>query len=427
MITPACAVDRPVLRRCLGSVIAILCTVVAHGQQPAATAPNLGAAALKSPPLAKKIVLIGGKKSHAPAEHDFPNGIPLIAGWLKAAPAFADADIVTHTAGFPADLSVLDGATTLVLYFDGFQETPQPLSDPARIAKLQQLMNAGTGLVALHQASTLPLDATAVPLTDWLGGQRNGMLDRTTEKATLKLVAAGHPINAGVGEITTTDEYYPTLVYHSKQKVTPVLRAELTPTWGDRKKQTESPPGRGEHTVGWVFERPNGGRSFGFTGGHYLTVFENRNLRQLLVNAIAWTAKIAVPPSGINVPGPIVGAATVNRAAENRVTENPWGQLRWYTSAEIGNTRTMTTGVAIVKPGQSNPRHYHPNCDEILHVVSGRIKHTMNEVTVEMSAGDTVSIPQGVLHNATNIGTEDAVLAISFSTAYREAVGYDTK
>ena len=72
-------------------------------------------------------------------------------------------------------------------------------------------------------------------------------------------------------------------------------------------------------------------------------------------------------------------------------------------------------------------RGYYPHprpTDEILHVVSGTISHTMNEVTVEMNAGDTVSIPQGVLHNAKNIGTTDAVLAISFSSAYREAVGY---
>ena len=40
-----------------------------------------------------------------------------------------------------------------------------------------------------------------------------------------------------------------------------------------------------------------------------------------------------------------------------------------------------------------------------------------------MSEGDTVSIPAGVRHNARNIGTEDAVLAISFSSAYREAIG----
>jgi quercetin dioxygenase-like cupin family protein len=47
----------------------------------------------------------------------------------------------------------------------------------------------------------------------------------------------------------------------------------------------------------------------------------------------------------------------------------------------------------------------------------------MDDVTVEMSAGDTVSIPKGVRHNATNIGDEDAKLSISISTAWREVVG----
>jgi quercetin dioxygenase-like cupin family protein len=34
-----------------------------------------------------------------------------------------------------------------------------------------------------------------------------------------------------------------------------------------------------------------------------------------------------------------------------------------------------------------------------------------------------VSIPAGVRHNAKNIGTEDAVLAISYSSATRKVVG----
>ena len=131
-----------------------------------------------------------------------------------------------------------------------------------------------------------------------------------------------------------------------------------------------------------------------------------------------------MPKDGVATPVPVVSISTVNKMADNTVTEMPWGQLRWFTSAELKNSRTMTTGVAIISPGKSNPRHLHPNCDEVLHVISGKISHTMNEVTVEMNAGDTVSIPQGVLHNATNIGTVDAVLGISFSSAYREAVGY---
>ncbi len=47
----------------------------------------------------------------------------------------------------------------------------------------------------------------------------------------------------------------------------------------------------------------------------------------------------------------------------------------------------------------------------------------MGTQKVEMTAGDTVSIPTGVRHNARNIGTEDAVLAISFSSAHREVIG----
>lgn len=408
-------------------VLALVAAFVhtAKSQTPApVTAPNLGAAAIKSPPLAKKIVLIGGKKSHGPGEHDFPNGIPLLASFLKAAPAFANADVLSYTGGWPADLSVLDGASTLVCYFDGVQEKPEPFNNPERNAYLQKLMDAGTGLVCLHQASTVPANNDTIPLNNWLGARRNGMWDRTTEKVTLRPFTPEHPISAGVGEFTYEDEFYPTLVFNAEQKVTPILRGQVTPKFGDAKKQAANPPAKAEHTLAWAFERQGGGRGFGFTGAHYVEGLNVPALRQLIVNAIAWTAKIDVPKEGIAIIEPIVGKFAVSKKADNKVIEMPWGQLRWLTSAELKNSRTMTTGMATIKPGQTNPRHFHPNCDEILHVISGRISHNMNEVTVEMEAGDTVSIPQGVLHNATNIGDTDAVLSISFNSAYREAVGY---
>ena len=408
------------------AVLAVAFAASAFGQPASPPAPNLGAAAIKSPALAKKIVLIGGKKSHGPGEHDFPNGIPLIAAWLKASPAFAATDVLAYTAGWPADLGVLDGASSIVCYFDGVQEKPEPLSDATRNVYLQKLMDAGTGLVCLHQASTVPTGNTTIPLGAWLGARRNGMYDRTTEQVTLKPVSPRHPISAGVGSFTYTDEFYPTLVISDEKNLTPILRAEVTPKYGDAKKQAATPAPKGSHLLAWAYER-GPGRGFGFTGGHYMKGLQVPELQKLLVNAIAWTAKIDVPKDGIATPGPIVGVSVVNKKEENKVVPMPWGELRWFTSAEMKNTRTMTTGVAIVKPGQANPRHFHPNCDEILHVVSGKIRHIMNEVTVEMNAGDTVSIPQGVLHNAVNIGTENAVLAISFSSAYREAVGYETK
>ena len=410
----------------LAAQAGLACALLPLASAQPAPAPNLGAAAVKSPPLAKKIVIVGGKKSHGPGEHDFPNGIPLIAAWLKASPAFAAADVLTYTGGWPTEPGVLEGASAIVCYFDGVQQKPEPLSDPQIVARLDQLMAAGTGLVCLHQSSTVPAGNTTIPLAKWLGARRNGMFDRTTEKVTLQPATPAHPISRGVGSFTYTDEFYPTLVMSDEKNITPILRSEVTPKYGDAKKQAATPAPKGTHTLAWAYERGTG-RGFGFTGAHYLKALDIPELRQLLVNAIAWTAKIEIPAGGIVVPGPVVGVSTVNKKDENRVVQMPWGHLRWFTSAEMGNTRTMTTGVAVIKPGQSNPRHYHPNCDEILHVISGKIRHTMNEVTVEMNTGDTVSIPQGVLHNATNIGGDDAVLAISFSSAYREAVGYDGK
>jgi quercetin dioxygenase-like cupin family protein len=80
-----------------------------------------------------------------------------------------------------------------------------------------------------------------------------------------------------------------------------------------------------------------------------------------------------------------------------------------------------------INPGQPNPRHLPPNCDGIPDVVGGRIRHMMNDVAVEMNAGDAVSIPQGVLHHAADIWTSEAALAISSSSACRKAVGYLTQ
>lgn len=100
--------------------------------QPADTpASNLGATATKSPALAKNIILVGGEKSNGPGMHVFTNCIPPIAAGLKAAPAFADADVLAYTGGWPEDLGVLDGATTIACYFDGVQEKPEPLNNPS--------------------------------------------------------------------------------------------------------------------------------------------------------------------------------------------------------------------------------------------------------------------------------------------------------
>jgi quercetin dioxygenase-like cupin family protein len=102
-----------------------------------------------------------------------------------------------------------------------------------------------------------------------------------------------------------------------------------------------------------------------------------------------------------------------------------WGELTWFANRSLGNQSELTVGRCVLKPGCENPLHYHPNCSEVLVVAQGTIEHTApNGQVAVMQAGDVASIPPNVVHHARNIGTEDAIVWISFSSASRETVGH---
>ena len=101
-----------------------------------------------------------------------------------------------------------------------------------------------------------------------------------------------------------------------------------------------------------------------------------------------------------------------------------WGELSWFANAALGNTQEVTVGRCTLNPGMGNPRHYHPNCDEILTVLKGRIRHTgPGGEPLEMSEGDTVTIPPNIWHRAENIGEGHAVLLVVFNSAHRQTIG----
>ncbi len=66
-----------------------------------------------------------------------------------------------------------------------------------------------------------------------------------------------------------------------------------------------------EH-VAWARVRPDGGRGFGFTGCHYHWNWANRNFRTVVLNAIAWIAKIDVPPAGVPSTDPTLEELEAN-------------------------------------------------------------------------------------------------------------------
>ena len=88
------------------------------------------------------------------------------------------------------------------------------------------------------------------------------------------------------------DRVYPTFLFNpDARRIVPILRANVP---------RQAPA---DHILAWAFERPNGGRSFGFSGCHYLASFDQPQIKKMILNAICWTSGRIVPPEGVVVGG----------------------------------------------------------------------------------------------------------------------------
>lgn len=99
-----------------------------------------------------------------------------------------------------------------------------------------------------------------------------------------------------------------------------------------------------------------------------------------------------------------------------------WGTLQWLYNSKLDPQAEQTLGICHLFPEQENPRHYHPNCEEILHVIQGIGQHSFEDETIELSVGMTLRIPVGVTHNFKNIGNEPLVCMITFNSGHRQTV-----
>ncbi len=113
---------------------------------------------------------------------------------------------------------------------------------------------------------------------------------------------------------------------------------------------------------------------------------------------------------------------SVRRAGEADAerTDEDWGSLRWLAGRKIGNAGGITVGRVIIRKGQGNPRHSHPNCEEVLYLLRGRLEHTMGDRKVILEPGDTLVVKAGVNHNAVSIGDEDADMIVAYSSGDRQ-------
>ena len=89
----------------------------------------------------------------------------------------------------------------------------------------------------------------------------------------------------------------------------------------------------------------------------------------------------------------------------------------------IRGAKELTLGRTTIAVGANNPLHRHPNCEEALYVLSGKINHKIAGTTdVVLSTGQAIVIPRDINHQAINIGSEPAVLLVAFSSGDRQTI-----
>jgi type 1 glutamine amidotransferase len=250
---------------------------------------------------AKKIVLLAGRPSHAPGDHEHYAGCTLLARCLNHVPGIT-AEV--YRDGWPKDPSVLEGADAIVFYADGGDGHPAIQGD--RLAKLDELMNRGVGLACIHYGVDVPKERGGAEFLRWIGGYFETHWSVNPHWTANFASLPEHAITRGVKPFEINDEWY----YHMRfqpelEGVTPLLTAVPPASTLDRPNGPHSGNpyvrakiGQPQH-VAWAYERPSGGRGFGFTGAHYHRNWGDPNFRTLVLNALVWTAGGEVPPDGV--------------------------------------------------------------------------------------------------------------------------------
>ena len=240
----------------------------------------------------KKIVLVAGQRSHGKGEHEFNAGVTLLRHCLDKFPR----QVVPgeYHNGWPTDSTAFDNADAVLLYMDG--GGGHPLIQPDHLRRMGELMHQGVGLACAHYAVEVPKERGGPELLAWIGGYyETGYSINPHWEAGFKEIPQ-HAVTRGVKPFKINDEWYFNLRFR-EGAVTPILVA-TPPEEARRNDASKAFPGRPE-IVAWTTERPDGGRGFGFTGGHFHRNWGNGDFRKLVLNALFWIAKLDVPSDGV--------------------------------------------------------------------------------------------------------------------------------
>ena len=263
---------------------------------------------------AKKIVLMAGKPSHPARMHEFNAGVQLLAKCLNSVPG-VKAEFLLN--GWPKDESVFEDASAVIFYMDGGKGHEAVQEDGERLKKIDQWVQKGVGIGCMHFGVEIVPDQAGAQFKRWIGGFYENMFSCNPIWEPQFSQFPDHPITNGVKPFQSKDEWYFNMRFvkdvsgnapadFGGAKFVPILVASPSDDVRDGPyvypkgpyPHIEANKGRAEAMM-WSVERADGGRGFGFTGGHFHDNWGNDNYRKVVLNALLWSAHVEVPANGV--------------------------------------------------------------------------------------------------------------------------------
>ena len=259
-----------------------------------------------------KLVLIAGKPSHPPGMHEFRAGTRLLAKCLQE----SGIEVVLGEMGWVADESAFKDADAVVIYSDGGGKHPAVQEN--HLDTLRALVAKGVGFGCMHYGVEVLADNGGAEFKSWIGGYYENAFSCNPIWEPNFTKFPEHPITRGVQPFQIQDEWYMNMRFRpafgegiepsedAGTSFVPILVA--APSDATRDGPYVAPKGPYPHiqaqkgqaeTMMWAVERPDGGRGFGFTGGHFHLNWGNDNVRKLLLNTLLWVSKADVPANGV--------------------------------------------------------------------------------------------------------------------------------
>ncbi len=234
----------------------------------------------------KTVLLVGsGPDGHPPRTHEYRAGLKVLHKCLQGVPNL-EVQVVEAIEPWREGPELMQRVDGVVLFLSEGARWMQ--HDPKRLQALQKLAAQKGGLVVLHWGMGTK-DAKYIDAAVKLLGGCHGGPDRkyAVVETSLSLANPTHPITNGIQPFKIKDEFYYRLKFASPPaRVTPLVQATIE--------------GK-EETVAWAWRRPDGGRSFGFSGLHFHENWGREEYRRLVAQGVLWTLDLPIPAKGLPV------------------------------------------------------------------------------------------------------------------------------